>query len=331
VGGEFVTASRTPSDVPDVLGPGLSVVFCGINPGRVSAAAGAHFANPRNDFWRLLHDAGFTPRLYEPHEQFALLELGIGVTNAAYRTTKGSGDLRRGDFEGSAQRLEQLARDLSPRALAFVGKEAFRGAFGTRPDVGAQVKTLGDVGLFVLPSTSPANAAVPYPERLRWFQALRTWIEPIERHAVRGVVLDRRNRVLLVLFRDSGGQTWWATTGGGADAGERPEDTVRRELAEEVGLVDFELGPEIWTREHTFAWDGSIYRQRERYYLVRVDEHTPAPTIDLTAEHVHDIRWWTLDELDAVDPEQLAPRALARRLRAVIEDGAPPTPIDVGV
>ena len=60
----------TPSAVPDVLGPDLEVVFCGINPGRVSAEAGAHFANPRNDFWRLLHDAGFTPRLYDPTEQF---------------------------------------------------------------------------------------------------------------------------------------------------------------------------------------------------------------------------------------------------------------------
>jgi len=95
--------------------------------------------------------------------------------------------------------------------------------------------------------------------------------------------------------------------------------------------IEFELGPEIWTREHTFAWDGSIYRQCERYYLVRVDEHEPAPTIDLAAEHVHDIRWWTLDELDAVDPEQLAPRSLACRLRDVIERGVPPAPIDVGV
>src|SRR5512132_1952291 len=155
----------TPSEVPDVLASGLTVVFCGINPGRVSAAAGAHFANPRNDFWRLLHDASFTPRLYEPEEQFALLELGIGLTNAAYRTTKGSGDLRRGDFADSARRLEQLARDLSPRALAFVGKEAFRGAFGARPDLGPPLRTLGDVGLFVLPSTSPANAGVPYAER----------------------------------------------------------------------------------------------------------------------------------------------------------------------
>jgi len=77
----------TPSAVPDVLGPGLDVVFCGINPGRVSDAARAHFANPRNDLWRLLEAAGFTPRLYDPSEQFALLPLRIGITNAAYRTT----------------------------------------------------------------------------------------------------------------------------------------------------------------------------------------------------------------------------------------------------
>ena len=64
-----MTTPSTPSDVPDVLAPGLDVVFCGINPGRVAAAAGAHFANPRNDFWRLLHEGGFTPRLYEPHDE----------------------------------------------------------------------------------------------------------------------------------------------------------------------------------------------------------------------------------------------------------------------
>jgi double-stranded uracil-DNA glycosylase len=160
------------SSVPDVLGPDLRVVFCGINPGRVSAAAGAHFANPRNDFWRLLHAAGFTSRLYEPHEQHNVLAEGVGVTNAAYRTTAGSGDLRRGDFAGSADRLERLARELRPRWLAFVGKEAYRGAFGERPVLGEQQRRLGETKLFVLPSTSPANAAVPWNERLRWFRAL---------------------------------------------------------------------------------------------------------------------------------------------------------------
>jgi TDG/mug DNA glycosylase family protein len=160
------------SAIPDVLGPDLRVLFCGINPGRVSAAAGAHFANPRNDFWRLLHAAGFTPRLLEPAEQFELLRYGLGVTNAATRTTPGSGDLRRGDFAGAAERLAGIAGDLRPRWIAFVGKEAYRGAFNERPQLGVQKQQLGETQLFVLPSTSPANAAVPWDERLRWFEEL---------------------------------------------------------------------------------------------------------------------------------------------------------------
>jgi TDG/mug DNA glycosylase family protein len=139
----------------------------------VSAAAAAHFANPRNDFWRLLHDAGFTPRLVAPSEQFEVLEYGIGLTNAAFRTTPGSGDLRAADFAGGADRLERLAVELRPRAIAFVGKEAYRGVFRERPEHGVQERRLGEALLFVLPSTSPANAAVPYAERLRWFRALR--------------------------------------------------------------------------------------------------------------------------------------------------------------
>jgi TDG/mug DNA glycosylase family protein len=161
------------SAVPDVLAPGVRVVFCGINPGRWSARAEAAFANPRNDFWRLLHAAGFTPRRLEPTEQNELLEYGIGLTNAARRTTRGSGDLRAADFAGSRERLEALALELRPLVVAFVGKAAYRGVFRDRPEHGLQERMLGGSALFVLPSTSPANAAVPWDERLRWFGALR--------------------------------------------------------------------------------------------------------------------------------------------------------------
>jgi TDG/mug DNA glycosylase family protein len=171
-------AAPTASAVPDVLAPGLRCVFCGINPGRRSAAAGAHFANPRNDFWRLLADSGLTPRRLDPEEQRELPTLGFGLTNAAYRTTKGSGDLRRGDFAGAAERLERLAVDLRPGAIAFVGKAAYQGAFGlARSELGLQERVLGETRLFVLPSTSPANAAVPYAERLRWFRKLARLLE----------------------------------------------------------------------------------------------------------------------------------------------------------
>jgi double-stranded uracil-DNA glycosylase len=173
-----VTRSSSPSPkqpesaIPDVLAPGLRVLFCGINPGRVSAAAQAHFANPRNDFWRLLHAAGFTPRLLGPSEQFDLLDYGIGVTNAAARTTPGSGDLRKADFAGAAERLARIAEELKPAWIGFVGKEAYRGTFNERPQLGEQERRLGETRLFVLPSTSPANAAVPWGERLRAFEEL---------------------------------------------------------------------------------------------------------------------------------------------------------------
>ena len=155
----------------------MRVVFCGIIPGHVSAEAGAHFANPRNYFWRLLHAAGFTPRLLEPSAQRELLSLGIGLTNAARRTTRGSGDLRAADFAGARDRLEQIATALRPGVLAFVGKAAYQGVFRERSEHGLQSRSLGDTALFVLPSTSPANAAVPWAERLRWFRALRDLLD----------------------------------------------------------------------------------------------------------------------------------------------------------
>lgn len=154
----------------------MRLVFCGINPGRASSAARAPFANPRNDFWRLLHAAGFTPRLLEPREFRELATLGIGLTNAARRTTRGSSDLRAADFAGARERLEAIAADYRPAVIAFVGKAAYQGPFRERPEHGLQERRLVETALFVLPSTSPANAAVPWDERLRWFRALRALV-----------------------------------------------------------------------------------------------------------------------------------------------------------
>jgi TDG/mug DNA glycosylase family protein len=319
-------AAPVPS-VPDVLAPRLRCIFCGINPGRVSAAAGAHFANPRNDFWRLLHAAGFTPRLLAPAEQLALLPLGYGLTNAAYRTTPGSSDLRRGDFDGG--RLERVARELHPLALAFVGKEAYRGAFGERAELGPQLRATAQTGLYVLPSTSPANAAVPFAERLRWFRGLHAWLEPTPREAVRALVVDAANRLLLLRFENPvSHEAWWATPGGGVEPRESDRDALARELAEEVGLAPGEPGPVVWTREHVFPWNRELLRQHERFYLIRVERLEVAPTIDLRSEGVYGHRWWTLAELAATG-EQLAPRALATGLPGLLRDGPPAEPLEV--
>jgi TDG/mug DNA glycosylase family protein len=319
------------SALPDVLGPDLKVVFCGINPGRVSAAAGAHFANPRNDFWRLLHDAGFTPRLLRPEEQFQALEYGVGLTNAASRTTRGSGDLRRADFDGAAERLERLGRELRPEWIGFVGKEAYRGAFSERPQLGVQERMLGDTWLFVLPSTSPANAAVPYTERLRWFRQLRDLARPL-RTGVRAIVLDPDERVLLVQFGEFGGG-FWATPGGGVESGETDEQVLVRELAEECGIREYELGPLVWTRTHRFAGMRAHGGQEERLYLVRVGRVEPEPELtwdELRAEGMTDVRWWTLDEL-AASGQTFAPRRLPELLRDLVAHGPRAESFDVGV
>jgi TDG/mug DNA glycosylase family protein len=122
---------------------------------------------------RLLHAAGFTPSLLAPTEQELLLDFGYGLTNAARRTTRGSSELRRADFDGAAERLAAIADELRPRVIAFVGKAAYEGPYRERPELGLQERRLADTLLYVLPSTSPANAAVPWEERLRWFRDLR--------------------------------------------------------------------------------------------------------------------------------------------------------------
>jgi TDG/mug DNA glycosylase family protein len=295
----------TPSDVPDVLAPDLRIVFIGINPGRVSAEAAAHFANPRNDFWRLLHAAQLTSRLYTPQEQFSLLEEGVGVTNAAYRTTPSSSDLRRDDFTGSAERLEGIARELRPRWLAFVGKEAYRGAFGTRPELGLQERTLGETKLFVLPSTSPANAAVPWDERLRWFRELAGRESGLpERQTLRAAVVDERGRILLLRYGDEYGD-WWVTPGGGREAGEADEQTLRRELEEEIGLVGFDLGPLLWELRGWTRQEPGFGSFLSRIYLVPVDRFEPPYLTE-----AHEARWFSPSDLKTVStrPPDLAER-----------------------
>lgn len=151
------------------------------------------------------------------------------------------------------------------------------------------------------------------------------------RDAVRALVIDDGERVLLVRF-EFPNWTGWATPGGGVNRGEADEQALRRELAEEVGLDGFSLGPMIWRRIHRFQlgrWGG----QAERYYLVRTPPFEPVPTLtwaELNVEFVTAVRWWTLEELEASAGE-FAPRRLPLLVRELILHGPPAEPIDVGV
>jgi ADP-ribose pyrophosphatase YjhB (NUDIX family) len=158
-------------------------------------------------------------------------------------------------------------------------------------------------------------------------------VTPRIRPAVRAVVLDDDGRVLLVRFLFRDGRVVWAAVGGGIESGESHEDALRRELLEEAGLDDIELGPEIWTRTHVWEfgidWDG----QAERYFLVRTAAFEPAPRLtwrELNAEGMTAIRWWTVAELEE-SAETFAPRQLAELVRDLLRNGPPAEPVDVGV
>src|SRR5262245_43239966 len=120
-------AGRT---IPDVIAPGLRVLFCGINPGLYSGATGHHFARPGTRFWPTLHGAGFTSRLLRPSEERELLASGCGITNLVARTTAAADELTPRELVASRKRLESKVRRYRPRAVAVLGIGAYRTAFG---------------------------------------------------------------------------------------------------------------------------------------------------------------------------------------------------------
>lgn len=156
------------------------------------------------------------------------------------------------------------------------------------------------------------------------------------REAVRAVLTTPDLDVLLVRF-EFPTRTVWALPGGGIDPGEDDEAALHRELAEEVGLTGMAIGPHVWSREHIIPhedgrWDG----QRDRFYHLPVEARfEPRPHLSweqLRAERLHEIRWWTIAEMEAaVDEVWFAPRAMPRLLRALVADGPPSTPIDTGI
>lgn len=156
---------------------------------------------------------------------------------------------------------------------------------------------------------------------------------PRIRRAVRAVLLDQRDDVLLVRF-EFPTATVWALPGGGLDDGESAELGLRRELREELGLTDFHLGPHIWNREHIIPMITGHDGQQDQIHLVRVDRFEPEPTIgweQMRAENVHEIRWWSLAEIGAANDTRFAPIALFELLTDLLMYGAPREPIDTGI
>ncbi len=164
--------------VPDLIAPGLQVLFCGINPGLYTAAIGRHFGRPGNRFWPALYGAGFTPRQLLPWDQDELLALGIGITNMVERTTATAAELSPDEYVRGGARLARDVTRYAPRVVAFLGIGAYRSAF-RRPKaaLGLQAERIGTSALWVLPSPSGLNANHQLADLVALFGALRAWVE----------------------------------------------------------------------------------------------------------------------------------------------------------
>lgn len=142
-----------------MVADGLRVLFCGINPGLMTAATGHHFARPGNRFWPVLHRSGFTPRQLRPDEQDELLVHGLGITNVVARATARADELSAEEYREGGRLLAAKVARLRPAWLAVVGVTAYRAAFGDRRAViGPRENLIGGSRVWVLPNPSGLNA-----------------------------------------------------------------------------------------------------------------------------------------------------------------------------
>jgi len=153
-----MNCAPSPQLLPDILQPGLSLLFCGINPGVRAAATGHHFEGKNNRFWRTLHLAGFTPEQIRPEDDRTLVQYGCGLTTAVSRATARADQLSPSEIEAAACGLEQKVRRYAPRYIAFLGKAALSAITRQREiEWGLQANTFGGARAWVLPNPSGLN------------------------------------------------------------------------------------------------------------------------------------------------------------------------------
>ena len=138
--------------VPDLLAPGLRLVFCGTAPSRASAAAASYYANPGNRFWRTLHEVGLTPTRVRPADYATLLALGVGLTDLCKHHAGNDDELPADGLDPAA--LAVKIRHYRPAVLAFTSKTAARVALGRPADYGLQPEAIGATAVYVCCSTS---------------------------------------------------------------------------------------------------------------------------------------------------------------------------------
>lgn len=164
--------------VPDVIAPGLRVLFCGINPSLMSAARGCHFARPGNRFWPALHKSGFTSRQLSPPDNRELLDYGLGVSNIVARATRNAAELLAAEYPPGVAELTRKCRQFRPKFVAVLGVGAYRLGFGDpTATLGPQERRVGPSRLYVLPNPSGLNAHYSPAQLAKLFRAFRQYVD----------------------------------------------------------------------------------------------------------------------------------------------------------
>ncbi len=174
------------STLPDLLRPGLELVFVGINPGSYSAAKGHYYARPGNLFWWALGESGIVEGLFMPAMDASLLERGIGFTDVAKRPSNAATDLSTGEFIAGASVLIKKLEQYQPLVVCFNGISAYAHCFGPKAKPGPRPERIGRTRIFVVPSTSRRNAHYQKEDILYWFLGLKTFLDGARKDADAG-------------------------------------------------------------------------------------------------------------------------------------------------
>lgn len=142
----------------DIIANNLTIIFCGINPGLKSSEDGHHFSGRSNRFWKVLHEAGFTPYQIEAVNDRSLLDFGYGLTTAVERPTSRADELSKEEFDKAFENFKSKMTKFQPKYIAFLGKAAYKAFSGKKQiDWGLQSEIFCGVTVWVLPNTSGLN------------------------------------------------------------------------------------------------------------------------------------------------------------------------------
>ncbi len=167
-------AAAAGSTVPDIIGPSLRALFCGINPGLWSGAVLHHFARPGNRFWKALAASGFTETVLSPDDEPQLLDVGIGVTNLVRTATRSAAEITPDQLRRGVANLERKVKRWRPQSVAVLGLQAYRTGFD-RPGatIGRQPDWVSGAQLWVLPNPSGIQAHYPFGRLVAELENLR--------------------------------------------------------------------------------------------------------------------------------------------------------------